>query len=370
MKFPKSALTSLALASAIAAVLEGSSSAQVANPQPGATKTATLDVVEFLDEHGVELPTGVAKQLKSLTAQEQHKRLVELGVDRSILMSDVAERPMPLVAELLRVLNPDAPRPEVASDEDYAGSMLDVAAITAIDDLQEDYSTRLGFARWDTTAEGKPVFVIPIVEPAKQEVTEIQAKVLHNDTPIRVESTDISYHDLGELQDAVKASIESTTGGRLSNWSIGIDHNARTVAVRVDLGLEQNRTVLAGIEGATTAADELQTNNQRNPQLNDLLSGGAAMPAKVDDDQTDDKVTANLLAGLESSVGDVANSFVVADIPSSKRTGAELVDFADGKIVLQSKQLRNAAHIRGGEWIRSDNGGSCTTNFLWKKGTT
>ncbi len=115
--------------------------------------------------------------------------------------------------------------------------MLDVSAMKLIDELQEDYSSRLGFARWDTTAEGKPVFAIPIVEPTDHEVTEIEAKVLHDNTPIRVESTDISYHNLTELQDAVKASIESTTGGRLSHWLIGIDHNARTVAVRVDLSL-------------------------------------------------------------------------------------------------------------------------------------
>ena len=368
VEFSRIALSALALVSVIAAMFVGSSSAQVANPEPGATKTPTLEIIEFLDEHGVKLPANVIKQYKSLTVQEQHKQLIEGGVDRSLLMSDVAKRPMPLVAELLRVLDPDAPRPEIASDEDYAQSMLDVSAMKLIDDLQEDYSSRLGFARWDTTAEGKPFFVIPIVAPTDHELTKIEDKVLHNNTPIRVESTDISYHDLSELQDAVKASIESTTGGRLSHWLIGIDHNTRTVTVRVDLSLEQNRTVLAGIEEATATVDELQSTNESNPQLRDLLSEGSATPATVNDEQASDKATRNLLAGLEKLADNAANSFVIAEIPSSKRTGAELVTFSDGKMVLQSKEVRNAPNIRGGEWIRSDNGSICTTNFLWKKG--
>ncbi len=113
-------MSALALTSVIAAVLVGSSSAHVANPEPGATKTPTLEIIEFLDQHGVKLPANVTKQYKSLTVQEQHKQLIERGVDRSLLMSDVAKRPMPLIAELLRVLDPDAPRPEIASVEDYA----------------------------------------------------------------------------------------------------------------------------------------------------------------------------------------------------------------------------------------------------------
>ena len=47
---------------------------------------------------------------------------------------------MPLVAELLRVLDPDAPRPEVASDADYARSLVDAAASAVIAGLQGDYS--------------------------------------------------------------------------------------------------------------------------------------------------------------------------------------------------------------------------------------
>ncbi len=118
----------------------------------------------------------------------------------------------------------------------------------------------------------------------------------------------------------------------------------------------------------TAAVDELQSTNEGNPQVRDLLSGGSSTPATVDDEQVSDKVTGNLLAGLESLADSAATSFVVAEIPSSRRTGAELVTFSDGKMVLQSKELRNATNIRGGEWIRSDNGSVCTTNFLWKKG--
>ena len=57
----------------------------------------------------------------------------------------------------------------------------------------------------------------------------------------------------------------------------------------------------------------------------------------------------------------------MAEIPTSSRTGAELVTFSDARMEPPDTDYRESAHIRGGEWIDSDNGGGCTTNFLWKK---
>ncbi len=279
------------------------------DPPSGETESGSIDVVSFLAQHGVTLPPAVAGQFAALSEADQQQRLLSLGVDRSILHGDIADRPMPLVAELLRVLDPDAPRPEVASDADYARSMIDVAAGAVIADLQGDYSSRLGFARWDDTPGGDRVFVIPVVGASQQEVRQIEAMVLPDNTPIRVESTDISYQDLRELKDAVYTSIRATTGDRLGDWSIGIDSEPQTVFVRVDLSLERNKEILASIN-----------------------SGLDSATATVDDGRTGNKQTGDLLAGLTAIVHDVANSFVVAEIPSSSRTGAELVTFADAKM--------------------------------------
>ena len=365
----------LASIAVLAAALVSASSAQNANPTPGTTESAGLDVVGFLAQYGVELPAAVAKQFTSLTEQDQQQRLISLGVDRSILRSNVADRPMPLVAELLRVLDPDAPRPEIASDDDYARSMVDAAAGAVLADLQGDYSSRLGFARWDSTASGGRILVIPVVGPSQQEVTQIEANALPGDTSIRVETTDISYPDLRELKDAVNASVRATTGNRLGDWSIGIDHETRKVSVRVDASLERNRGILTGISsgtvGATGTVNEGQTaNNQGNKQIEDLRAGDDEAVTTVDEGQTGDTQTGDLLAGLASIVRDAADTFVAAEIPSSSRTGAEMLTFADAKMEPPETDLRESANIRGGEWIISDKGSVCTTNFLWKKVAT
>ena len=370
--FRRTTLSVLALVAVLAAALVSPSSAQVTDPSSGEPESGSIDVVGFLALHGVELPSAVAGQFAALSEADQQQRLLSLGVDRSILHSDIADRPMPLVAELLRVLDPDAPRPEVVSDAEFARSMIDAAAGAVIADLQEDYSSRLGFARWDDASGGGRVLVIPVVGASQQEVEQIEDLVLPNSTPIRVESTDISYQDLRELKDAVYESIRATTGDRLGDWSIGIDHEPQTVFVRVDLSLERNQEILAGINSGTgsattTVVDEQATNEQANQQIADLLLGNDDTAATVDDGRTGDRQTGDLLAGLAAIVHDVANSFVVAEIPSSRRTGAELVTFADVKME-PPDDFRESAHIRGGEWIVSDNGGGCTTNFLWKKG--
>ncbi len=341
--FRRTTLIVLASVAVLAAALVSPSSAQVTDPPSRGTDSGYIDVVSFLAQHGVTLPPAVAGQFAALSEADQQQRLLSLGVDRSILHGDIADRPMPLVAELLRVLDPDAPRPEVASDADYARSMIDVAAGAVIADLQGDYSSRLGFARWDDTPGGDRVFVIPVVGASQQEVRQIEAMVLPDNTPIRVESTDISYQDLRELKDAVYTSIRATTGDRLGDWSIGIDSEPQTVFVRVDLSLERNKEILASIN-----------------------SGLDSATATVDDGRTGNKQTGDLLAGLTAIVHDVANSFVVAEIPSSSRTGTELVTFADGKME-PPDDFRESAHIRGGEWVVPENGTGCTTNFLWKK---
>ncbi|MCQ3808865.1 MAG: S1 family peptidase [Acidimicrobiia bacterium] len=362
----------LALVAMLAAALVSPSSAQVAKHQSGETESGSIDVVSFLAKRGVKLPPAVAGQFAALSEADQQQRLLSLGVDRSILHGDITDRPMPLVAELLRVLDPDAPRPEVASDADYARSMVEVGAGSVIADLQGDYSSRLGFARWDNTSDGDRVLVIPVVGASKQEVGQIEAMALPGNTPIRVESIDISYQDLRELKDAVDASIRATTGDRLGDWSIGIDSEPQKVFVRVDLSRERNKKILAGLNNGidsetTTVVDEQTTNGQGSQQIGNLLVGGDQTTATVDDGLTGNKQTGNLLAGLTVIVHDVANSFVVAEIPSSNRTGAELVMFADGKME-PPDDFRETSNIRGGEWVVSDNGGGCTTNFLWKKG--
>ena len=373
--FRRTSLCVLACIAVFAASLAGPSSAQDADPSSGEVASSYIDVVGFLGEHGVELPAAVARQFSDFSEQGQQQRLLGLGVDRSILESDIDTRPMPLVAELLRVLDPDAARPEVASDEDFAQSMVDAAAGGLIADLQEDYSSRLGFARWDSTADGGRILVIPVVGPSQQEVTQIEANALPGDTSIRVETTDISYPDLRELKDAVNASVRATTGNRLGDWSIGIDHETLKVFVRVDASLERNRGILTGISsgtvGATGTVNEGQTaNNQGNKQIEDLLAGDDEAVTTVDEGQTGDTQTGDLLAGLASIVRDAADTFVAAEIPSSSRTGAEMLTFADAKMEPPETDLRESANIRGGEWIISDNGSVCTTNFLWKKVTT
>ncbi len=371
--FRRTTLSVLALVAVLAAALLSPSSAQVTDPSSGEPESGSIDVDSFLAQHGVEFPSAVAGQFAALSEADQQQRLLSLGVERSILHSDIADRPMPLVAELLRVLDPDAPRPEVASDADYARSMIDVAANAVIADLQEDYSSRLGFARWDDTSGGGRVLVIPVVGASQQEVGQIEDLVLPNSTPIQVESTDISYQDLRDLKDAVCASIRATTGDRLGDWSIGIDSEPQKVFVRVDLSLERNQEILAGINSGTgsataTVVDEQATNEQANQQIADLLLGNDDTAATVDDGRTGNKQTGDLLASLAAIVHDVANSFVAAEIPSSRRTGVELVTFADAKMEPPDTDYRESAHIQGGEWIDSDNGGGCTTNFLWREG--
>ena len=282
----------------LAAGLASPSSAQVTQPPAGETESATIDVVDFLAQVGVKLPPTVAAQFVSLSEQDQQQRLLGLGVDRSILQSDIVDRPMPLVAELLRVLDPDAPRPEVASDDDYARTMVDDAAGAVIADLKRNYSSRLGFARWDNTSAGGRVFVIPVVGASQSEVSQIEGTALSEDTPIRVESTDISYQDLRELKDAVKAAIQAATGDRLGDWSIGIDRESKKVTVRVDLSLEQNREILTGIDLAAIARD-------------------------------------------------TGSSFAAIEIPSTSRSGSELVAFADAEMAPPDVRLpRVGTHSR------------------------
>lgn len=356
-------LTSVAV---LAAASASPSSAQVTIPQPAETASAYFDVVDFLAERNVELPAGIAAQFNDLIEEDQYQRLLSLGVDSSILQSDADERPMPVVAELLRVLDPDAPRPEVATDVAYARSMVNLAASAVIAELQEDYSSRLGFARWDNTVDGGRVFVIPVVGAGPSEVKQIEANVLPENTSIRVESTNISYQDLRELKDAVYASIKTTTGNQLGDWSIGIDREAQKVIVRVDLSLKQNREILTRIGGtAATMADE----QAGNSQTGDLLAGNDANGATVNYGQAGNKQTGDLLAGLAAIVRDVADSFVATEIPASNRAGAELLSIVHAKMRPPDTDYRESAHIRGGEWIESDNGGPCTTNFLWKKGS-
>ena len=104
-------------------------------------------------------------------------------------------------------------------------------------------------------------------------------------------------------------------------------------------------------------------------QIEDLLAGNDNTGATVDDGQAGNEQTGDLLAGIAAIARDVADSFVVTEIPSTSRTGAELVAFADARMEPPDVDFRESAHIRGGEWIDSDNGGGCTTNFLWKKGS-
>ena len=355
----------LVSAAVLAAALVSPSSAQVTEPQPAETASAYFDVVDFLAEHRVELPAGVAAQFNDLIEEDQYQRLLSLGIDSSILQSNVDERPMPVVAELLRVLDPDAPRPEVASDVAYARSMVDAAVGVVIADLQEEYSARLGFARWDSTADGGRVFVIPVVGASPTEVEQIEAVVLPDETPIRVESTDISYQDLRELKDAVYASIKTATGNQLGDWSIGIDGEAQKVIVRVDLSLEHNTEVLAKIDGSTATIADGHTANIRTGGL----ATGNDATVTFDEGQPGSKETGDLLAGLTAIVRGVADSFVATMIPASNRKGVELVSIAHAKIQPPDTDYRESEHIRGGEWIEPDSGGACTTNFLWKKGS-
>ncbi len=369
IRCPRTALIALALVSFIAAVFVAPSSAQVTNTEPLATKNTTWDVIEFLAQHGVALPAVVAQQYTSLTEQEQHQRLIALGIDRFVLSADIEERPMPLVAELLRVLDPDAPRPEIASDDDYARSMLDASASAVINDLQGQYASRLGFARWDQTANGGRVLVIPIVDPTQREITLIEGKSLLDETAIRVEKTDISYQDLRELKNSLDVSIRSATENRLANWSIGIERATQSVFVHVDLSLERNRELLSGIDGVMAFVNEEQTsNNQGNPQIKDLLIGDGETHHTVDEELSGDKESGDLLAGLANVVRNAANSFVMAELPLSSRTGTEMVSIVDVKMAPPDTDYRESSHIRGGEWVVSDAGGSCTTNFLWKRG--
>ena len=375
VRFRRTSLCVIACIAVFAASLAGPSSAQDADPSSGETAGSYIDVVSFLGQHDVELPAAVARQFSDFSEKDQQQRLLGLGVDRSILESDIDTRPMPLVAELLRVLDPDAARPEVASDEDFAQSMLDAATGGLIADLQEDYSARLGFARWDDTTDGGRVLVIPVVGATQQDIQQIQSAVLPDNTSIQVESTDISYQDLRKLKDAVYASIRAATGGKLTGWSIGVAHEPREVFVRVDLSLQQNREALASISRGTdlptaSVVDDPNAHLPGSNQSKGLLVGNDRDAAEaVGDRPTRNKQTGDLLAGLAEVVRDVADSFVAAEIPTSRRTGTELVSFADAKVEAPDTDHREWANIRGGEWIKSDNGGGCTTNFLWKKGS-
>lgn len=374
VNFRGATLGVIAALAVLAAVLANPSSAQDAEPAAEAAEFAGFDVVDFLSQYGVVLPADAANDLDALTEQGQQQRLISLGVDRSILQSDFADRPMPLVAELLRVLDPDAPRPEVASDVAYARSMVDAAAGEVIDDLQVDYSSRLGFARWDDAADGSRTLVIPVVGASEQEVAKIAANDLPAGSRIRVERTDISYQDLKRLKDAVRASIEATTGNRLGDWSIGINRETRTVFVRIDASLERNKKILAGIGAAalsaTTTVDEgTNADGQVVQQTGDLLTGGDDTGTTANRGRTSDSQTGDLLARLARIVRDAADTFVAAEIPSSSRTGAEMLTFANVKMEPPDTDYRESSHIRGGEWVTPDSGGSCTTNFLWKKGS-
>ena len=315
------ALGVFASVAVLAVSVANPSSAQVTEPPHGQTESANIDVVDFLAQFGVVLPQAVAAQFAALTEQDQQQLLLSLGVDPLLLQSDIDNRPMPLVAELLRVLDPDAPRPEIASDEEYARGVVDRAAFAVIADLQRDYSSRLGFPRWDDTSDGGRVLMIPIVGASQQEVIQIQRTVLPEDTPVRVERTDISYQDLRKLKDEVNASIRTATGNQLTDWSIGIDRKEKKVTIRADLGLARNQEILTGID----------------------------------------------IAAIARAAGD---SFAATEIPARRRSGSELVSFANATMEPPEVDFRESENIRGREWIIPDIGGACTTNFLWKNGSS
>lgn len=282
----------------------------------------SIDVEAFFEAHGVPLGPEASSPLRGMNESQQAEYLVDQGVDPELLKGDIEARPMPIVAAILEALEPSAPRPEIASDEDYRRRDRDLKAMAIIEDLDRRFGQRVGFLRWDEKPDGSSELVVPLVGITNEDRADLDGKPIADRSSVKAVNAVASRAGLSRMKQALARELHhqiDQAGLQLGSWSIGVDVRESRLVVRISEPKSEGATV-----------------------------------------EIIDRVLERLLAG-EIGRGSVRGDAVARDLFFVDVASMEPPDV----------DFRESAHIRGGEWAAADNsGGACTTNFLWKRSSS
>jgi hypothetical protein len=281
-----------------------------------------LDVATFMEENGSPLTEEAALVVSGLSKSEQLELLLSEGVNPDAV-TDRSDRPLRLVAEILAVLDPDAARPELASDAEYARKDAQKAVFAAVGQLDKTFGDRLGFPH---VSDG-PAGAMQLKITVKGLDAEGRAQLAGLEAPglVAIQATEapLGRGDLFAIQRAVQVELTKLLDDRVKSWYVALD--AETSTIRV--GIEDDPAHWA----ATTLRNQASERAQR----------AAARAVRT--------------LGLGTTLD-----------PSQLVSVVAVVD-----PIVPAVDFRESSHIRGGEWAAADNWiPACTTNFLWRRNTS
>ena len=179
--------------------------------------------------------------------------------------------------------------------------------------------------------------IIPVTDLSRSEIDDLSSLVVADGmVEVVPRQARASRAELIRLQEAVNSDLVGISS-ELGSWSIGVN----TVSERVEVH----------ISPAAERGQERRGPSQGRPD------------GRVDLSFVKEMVESRARSHMANS--NAARGLARRDVALES-----LVTVEEGAgVVIPETDFRESAHIRGGEWVRSDNRGVCSTNFLWKKGS-